>query len=454
MTHRSVWESLIDFLDSHKHITFTLAAMAISISILFGWNFYDIMWWLEWYDIAKSHGILDIYILCTIPSCKIPYPPLAPLLFIASYGLATPLPLGLRMLIVKLLLVLLPGILIFIILYRIKGSKAAILWIFSFPFLQLLIALQFDVLVALFLILAVILLWKDRYYLSAVSLALATLIKHALIVLLPIGLYIAYRRKNLRASFLYLILFMFTISAISIPFMLQDPTSFLNNVLYFHSHRIPQDLSLWAIPTVLFERSIVSLNILQWCWTLFYAIVYLALFIVFRRINIWKSLEGISIAMTMTLLAFITMSKIGNFNYLVWIVPIGILGLYGISRTKAVFFVALLSAAILFGWAPYIALLYLPPAVLGKPVFIPEDLALWNARYLFSHFINQNLFNILTKLGLISSAYTPLELFEKASNIFVRIYELRKPLILLTLFIGQGFLTYTLIELTKILQKL
>ncbi|MEM1608536.1 MAG: hypothetical protein QXG81_04605, partial [Ignisphaera sp.] len=135
-----------------KYVVALIIAL-LAASLVIGWNYYDIMWWVSWYRIVEKHGpqsIFSIYKLCEAPSCKAPYPPIAVITFVSVYALAMLAPYQVRYIILKLVLVVIPAYIIFRIIKRYRGSEIAMLWLLSLPFLQILFALQFDVLLALF----------------------------------------------------------------------------------------------------------------------------------------------------------------------------------------------------------------------------------------------------------------------------------------------------------------
>ena len=406
-----------------------------------GWNYYDYMWWLKWVSIANSDGIFRVYSECTPPSCKAPYPPLAIMIFVAIYNLASAIHSYASIAIMKILLVAIPGLAIYAIIRRVHGYRVAILWLFSLPFIAILIALQFDVLLALFLALSLYLFRIRRYRACMAAAALATLVKQSAALVIPVLLLAILKQRGLSEAIKCLAVSLSIILAVVAPFMMYAPTQFIENVIVFHAHRFPQDVSLWAIPVILLKDSAVTIDFLRWGWEIPFLACYILLLAVFMRKELWRVSEGVALCCCTALLLFIAMNKIGNLNYLAWVVPLGLLALGSRGRGNlCISFYLFTSLAIALGFAPYIALLYIPPAVVGKPVFVVEDLRYWNATYILVHSVNPLLIGELSRiLGLASTSLeiVPLHLIEFVCDI----YALRDELMVLCIAVAQGILT-------------
>ncbi|MEM0026805.1 MAG: glycosyltransferase 87 family protein [Ignisphaera sp.] len=379
--------------NKHRIYVVALVIALLVASLVIGWNYYDIMWWVSWYRIVEKYGfqsIFSIYKLCGTPSCKAPYPPIAVITFIFVYALAMLAPYQARYMILKLVLVVIPAYIIFRIIKRHRGLEIAMLWLLSLPFLQILFALQFDVLLALFILLSTLYTWSGKYRKAAVSTAIATLIKPIAAVVAPLHMIFIYKKNGAKKALEYAIIAIVTGIAIIAPFVFASGKSFIENVVSFHASRPPQDASPWAIATFVLESNInVYNNFLDNFWMIPFLIAYLStvlgLFIVLRQ-KPYVSLRFLAISTSILLLLIITFGKIGNTNYIVWIVPTSIMAFECPYLKK---FYVVTSLIVLLVSIPMTGiLLYLAPAVSDKPTFMAEDIDYWDARTLFMQSIN------------------------------------------------------------------
>ncbi len=442
----------LGWLEQHSRTTLILSIVIVALTALAGWNYYDIMWWIEWDRIASQHGIFSIYAHCIPPLCKAPYPPLAILVFLASYRFAAMISgsaLWAMMLVLKLLLVIIPGFAIYLILSKYASRAAGILWLFSLPFLQIVFALQFDVLLAALLLASCIAFLRKKYLLSGLFIGLATLIKQSAVVVVPIML-IALIASHSRKELAYFILGLVPAAAIAIPFAVYSPVAFVYDVLLFHSTRIPQDLSLWAIPTHLFGERIANLSILKSGWVLPFIATYVALLVYIWRKRLWEKRGGIALAMSLALLLFIIFGKVGNFNYLAWPLPLALAGLYLVDRRTCIEVATLFSIAIVVAHVPYITLLYLVPATLGKPIFVAEDLSFWPSRVILESSLNSNLAELpLVKVINATNIVIANAVNKTVKHVMNELYTLRGVLMSLAAIVGQAVLTMIAILIVK-----
>ncbi len=139
----------------------TIAVAVMLFSAPVSWNIYDIRYFEEWVTIANKYNVLYIYKYAT----KAAYPPIPIIMFVSLYNLATFLggeefnP-ALARFLTKLPLII-SFVLIGYILYRCYGWKTARWWYLSYASYSTIFSYQFDLLVALFLLLSYCLLYTS-----------------------------------------------------------------------------------------------------------------------------------------------------------------------------------------------------------------------------------------------------------------------------------------------------
>jgi len=448
------------FTNRQRKALIILSFIIIAVSLNIGLNYYDVMWWVSWYRIVHTHGISSlpsIYTLCEPPTCKAPYLPLAIIMFIASYALATLIPQTIRYIIIKIILVIIPAIIVFYILKKYRGIDIAILWLLSLPFLQIVLVLQFDVLISMFIMLSTLYLIINKEHYSALFNALAILIKPVAIILAPLHIFLLFIKKKYRECIKYLFVFMLTLLIFIIPFFIVAPNKFIENTIQFHSSRAPQDLSLWAILTIVEESNIADkLKFIDNLWLIPFSLCYLTLFTIIYKANKnqidTNTLYGI-LTSAFPLLLFIMFNKIGNLNYLIWIVPVSFLTLK-FKYIKR--FYLLTSLLILLCSLPYAIILLLAPASAEELVFIVEDLSYWDAKALITQSINYYIIYVLSLLRIyittpLINFLTPTEALKLFSFILLELNNLRKALLIIVTIVTQIlFTTISLFYLTAI----
>ncbi|MEM0501419.1 MAG: hypothetical protein QXU24_04600, partial [Ignisphaera sp.] len=289
---------------------------------------------------------------------------------------------------------------------------------------------------------------KPHY--SALFITLATLIKPVAAIILPLHLFLMLIRREYKACLKYLLTSALLTAILVVPFFIASPSKFIENLVLFHSSRAPQDLSLWAIATVLEESRIVDeLKFINNLWLVPFLICYSISFAILYRAskkqNIDKSiLYGIFMA-AFPLLLLIMFNKIGNLNYLIWIVPISLLVLNSKHIKK---FYLLTSLIVLLGSLPYAIILLLMPASANIPVFIVEDLSYWDARALIMQSINYYIIYMLTLLQAyiatpLADFSTPAEMLKLFSYILLELNGLRRILLIVVILVSQSLLTIT-----------
>lgn len=445
-----------------------ISFIAIIVSLNLGLNYYDIMWWISWYKIVQSNGIASlpfIYVLCEIPTCKAPYPPLAIIIFVACYTIASLAPQVIRYVIMKVILVVIPAIITFYILKKYRGIDIAILWLLSLPFLQIVLVLQFDVLISMFIMLSTLYFMLNKQHYSALFAALATLIKPIAVIIMPLHIFLLLIKREYRNCIKYLVVSVLTLSIFMAPFFIASPRNFIESTVLFHGARAPQDLSLWAIITVVDESGIVDeLKIIDNLWLAPFLICYSMLFIILYKA--YRNREVYSIYMddailygivmsALPLLFLIMFNKVGNLNYLIWVVPTSLLAL---KPRYAKRFYLLTSLIVLLGSLPYAILLLLAPASANGQVFIVEDLEYWDARALLSQSINYYIIYVLSLLRIYItvpsiSFLTPTEILRLFSFILLELNNIRKGLLVTVIMISQTLLTITSLFYLSIILK-
>ncbi len=450
----------LELIDKRKTKYLIILSSLVIISALnIGWNYYDIMWWISWYKVVESNGIssiFSIYRLCQLPTCKAPYPPLAILIFLFSYAATTLLPAPFRFVVLKIILVLLPAITIYNILKKNRDNSIALLWLLSLPFIQILFVLQFDVIISLLVLLATYFFINRKYHLSAIALALSSLIKHVTIILLPIYLITLLINKKYKSMLKYFLIYMLVVLTIILPFFISDPISMIEEVILFHGARAPQDLSIWAILTIVLGTNVVrSLEYIDNIWLIPFAIGYVSLIIYYIQIHKYKNSNNedyrhLYLCISVALLMFITFNKIGNLNYLVWIIPTALMALSG---KNLISFYRLTAVIVLLGSIPYALMLIFFPASINAPTLLAEDLSYWNARALLAQSLNYYVFYVSAIIDILSiylsNILIPLEFVDYFYSAALSIYKYKELIMIMIIIDTQIMLTLLIIQLLK-----
>jgi uncharacterized membrane protein len=426
-------------------------AIAANIcALLLGWNYYDVMWWSQWYRLIEANGLsalLNIYKVCSLPDCKVPYPPLAVIIFIPVYALSSIFPPIIKMVILKSFIVVLPSLAIFFVIKRLKGFEEALLWLASWPLLQILFAFQFDVLIALLLLLSTIYITRERSSYAAIFLSLAAMIKHVVCIVVPLHLIFLKIMKGWKEVAKYLVVYIVTVGAVTLPFFISTPNEFLNQIVLFHSARAPQDVSLWAIATILLENQVEEIKqIVGNLWVLLFFIVYILIVYTFwsqlKHRDILGNQSILSIYTSIILLIFISLNKVGNLNYVVWFIPtaFAFLNRDHIRTLYKLTFVLGIAGGLIYAF-----MLLVPPASVEGSVFIAEDQAYWSAKAIIAQSLNPYIFSLLSSLSTIYETYiseplsTPTD-FVTGIRIFKILFLFRSYIILFTIIISQVLL--------------
>ncbi len=357
------------------------------------WNYYDIRYFNEWYNVAWTHGILAVYKYAS----KVAYPPLPIILYITTYKLAEWIAgdyIPLIRLIIKIPLII-SMLLITHIIYRLKGFKAVTLWALCPAGYGIILVYQFDLIAALTLILSYYFILKDRHWLAGLSFAVAILTKHILVMLAPVYMIYYLRKKMYRQLQQFMLTLLTTCVTVITPFLLYSPEQFIYKLLFFHANRLPQGLSIYAIPLYLVNyRYTVLPDMISYIWFPILLVIYsieLAILYSLKKFDNKKLLYGI----TIVALTCVLLNKVGNPQYYLWFAPfIPLIAVNKGLRDKVL--------AIPYILAPVFSTVLFPivymysAAMVHKPVFVPEDKDYENAMASIMNSTTNDPFNIST----------------------------------------------------------
>ncbi|MCD6487604.1 MAG: hypothetical protein J7K21_00060 [Desulfurococcales archaeon] len=362
----------------------TIAVAVMLFSAPVSWNIYDIRYFEEWATIANRYNILYIYKYAT----KAAYPPVPIITFVSLYDLAIflggeELNPALARLLTKLPLII-SFVLIGYILYRHYGWKTARWWYLSYASYSTIFSYQFDLLVALFLLLSYVFMFeKKSMILSGVMFSLAVLTKPLPIVVLPLIIIFYAGEGKKRELYEFLYGSFITGIVVTLPFFIISPYDFLSKAILFHSYRLPQELSPYALPLYFSKYHYNTLP--EWIPVLWLP-VFIALYITVLAYLIKGRYlrKCLLLSISIVLLLSIAINKVGNNPYYIWVLPFLSIILEEMRRDiDNKFIVAYLIA-------PIISMLVYPfftlftAAVVDGYVFIVEDLKFYNAFDLFT----------------------------------------------------------------------
>jgi uncharacterized membrane protein len=380
-----------------------LVANAVAIYIMiFGWNYYDVSYFIDWYRYAVEGKLLELY----AQEVKVAYPPLAVLVFIAPHAVATGL-FG-ENLLAQVAIDKLPLLVGFnatyFILRRNYGKLAGRLWLFTVVAYTVLMTYQFDVLVAPLILLALLSFEKEKFERGAIYLALASLIKQALAVLgiIPI-IYLAKKRK-FKTIFTYIGAAVITVAVIIAPFFIVSPWSFIEKALLFHEKRPPQQLSAWATIIYLYNYDLQVIELMQSisrAWLYLYVVFLVVIAIkAYREVDSCKSGFYLKYCI-LTLVGFLMLSKVGNINYFLWVAPLLIVFISKLNkvelreRLSALYIFMNLVVGLMFGFLSDFVFM-----VAGADIFIFEDLSWKSSHYILYQSYRADPLNTYYKLVL------------------------------------------------------
>lgn len=355
------------------------ASMAVLWSAVVGWNYYDVRYFIAWYEKYFQPGrILDIY-ADPDPTFKVAYPPLTVLIFTVMYHLANTLTSEpvLQVFITKLPLVI-SFYLVYIVLVKKYSNTAGYLWLLNILVYSTIFTAQFDLIVSLFVLLALYYLAeKGNYTLYAVFISLSALIKHPTALLLLPPVLVLLKKRD------YSLLLKYTIAVIAVtvpilmPFLLRDPRGFLEKVVFFHAKRPPQHLSIWTIPYYyvnydLYAVPSIFMNVWLPCF-----LAYL-LYVLLMAVREGTRDEGSFVLKYNILLlcGLLALSKVINSNYYMWLLPPTLLLFNRFKQDEKMFRSFIKIYLFGFLWiANHGFFSSFVPLVAGDPIFVFED---WN----------------------------------------------------------------------------
>ncbi|MEM3925963.1 MAG: glycosyltransferase 87 family protein, partial [Desulfurococcaceae archaeon] len=311
--------SLVSFITNYwKLVLANIIAFYFAYS---GWNYYDVRYFLNWYDnYFKTNMLFHIY--TGKATEKVAYPPLAVFIFVAFHYIATSVSNNVAVWrIIDKIPLLISFNVVYLILRKKYEDKAGDLWLLNCMAYVIIAGYQFDLIVAMLLTIAYICLLKERFELYGILIVFAALIKQAVAILFLIPIVVMIKRKDLLRLLKYLGISTIVTLSISMPFLLVDPLSFINKIALFHATRIPQNFSIWAIPIYIawYDISVIP-GWIAWAWIIPFSIYFIIWIISYYREKIYN--EDIHLAyIILILIGFLLLSKIGNNNYFMWISP-------------------------------------------------------------------------------------------------------------------------------------
>ncbi|MEM0031684.1 MAG: hypothetical protein QXM43_03725 [Desulfurococcaceae archaeon] len=360
-----------------NHLYLLIANVVAVYLVIAGWNYYDVRYFISWYDdFFAKNKILEVY----TSSSKVAYPPLAVLIFTAIHLLATKISSDIIIwrLIDKIPL-LISFNLVYFLLRKNYGKFASYLWLLNFVAYAFIYAYQFDLIMSLFILLAMISIDKNNYSSYALWLTLAALIKYPVAVLLFIPIIDLLRNRNYKELVKYMLVITSVVSIIVLPFFIVNPQAFIEKVLLFHAKRPPQQMSIWAIP-VYFVRYDLSMlpGFINTAW-----IIPFTLYFAYILYSAWRDMVSGKLDyyvkyMVLLVSGFLILSKVSNNSYFLWLSPSLIVFISRIrnhdlqlaKRLSMFYLFAAFTVTFLFG---IVAILV--QIVAGYPVFMFED---WN----------------------------------------------------------------------------
>lgn len=230
---------------------------------------------------------------------------------------------------------------------------------------------QFDLLAVPFTLIALFALKQRDPVKFGGALALGALLKFYPLILLPLGL----ARFNLRQQSVATAICGSIGVVVCAPFLLTTPDQFFYQLFGFQGERFPQGLSLYHIPLLALQYNISSFpDILQSLWKYIWLPVYGCLVV-----GTWfqpESPRRLTLSFGAVLLSLAVFNKIGNLNYIVWAWPFLLYGVQSRDISPRAITIGILTTSI------YPLVVYIPAAILDKPILIMQRLEWMNARKL------------------------------------------------------------------------
>jgi len=346
--------------------------MGATSCLLFNW--YDVHYFDQWYKQYLKTGLLSVYSNCP----KVHYPPLAVVFYIGLRSLTVnafhTTSLWITVYAFKAVLIFCYVILCLLIVREFKWPIAQ--WgVLSVPAGSVIWGVQFDVIIALLTFVALERAWKGKPLSSGLALAAASGFKFVPgILLFPITavMWVKHGKKSLiplLTSFFGLTIVVWG------PFFLYDPHAFLWQVFEFHMYRIPQDLTIFNLPIAIHRWKITYTAFMLGKisgWALIAGTLALGLYPFFKKQKVEKMIKDLGAKYTVIglsaplMLWFLLTTKVGNPYYITW----SYLSIFPLVCNV----IHPLPVAMIDAVAFYYPASLMPAAILGKKIFIAEDL--------------------------------------------------------------------------------
>jgi Gpi18-like mannosyltransferase len=232
---------------------------------------------------------------------------------------------------------------------------------------------QFDAIYTFFLLLSLVLALKDKPELSAVSFAVGVLTKPQAIALLPLVVFLIFKKNGLKRLLFSVLAFTGTVFLVILPMEWSNPFTFLSNI-YFGAYSgyavtSANAFNLWG----LFALWAPDGNLFILGWALFGAFATFVLFVLNKRVNESGTLLVLFSAF-MLLFAFFMLPTRIHERYL--FPAIGMLALMVPFMKKARLFYGIVTATLLTNLAYVLYWLNLGnPNLTGDPVVLAVGIA-------------------------------------------------------------------------------
>lgn len=338
------------------------------------WNPYDVRYFITWHNEYFAQGrLLEVY--TGPPEEKVAYFPLSVLIFVSFHELAVRLSSNefVWKFIDKIPL-LLSFNAVYFILNKKYGKKAGYAWLLSLANYSVIGAFQFDQIIALFVLLALLALEAGNFTLYGVYVSLAALVKQPLAMLLVVPVAHMFKERRFRDLIKYIGTSAAVLAIFILPFFLVNPTMFLLKTLFFHTKRFPQ-YSIWAAPYYFsgFNPDVIP----SWfhsAWLVVFGIFIVWFLLTLLRERSYSYITFLKYIIVL-IAGFLATTKVNNLPYILWMAPPLII-FVSICVSKHHKISERLVRAYLFSNIIAIAmpaLLTFPSIVAAFPVYIPED---------------------------------------------------------------------------------
>ncbi|MCC6054722.1 MAG: hypothetical protein LM589_05350 [Thermosphaera sp.] len=313
---------LLALFKSYADIIIT-SVLATYIAII-GWNYYDVSYFIGWYnEYFKTGRLLEVY----TSDLKVAYPPLAVILFVSTHAVAVHF-FGENIIAARLIdkiPLLASFIAVYFILRRNVSRLASYLWLLTFEIYNVILSYQFDPLASLFLLLALLSFERGKYGWGGLYIALASLFKQVLGILLVIPMIYLYRGKESRELVKLLSVVSVVVAIVVMPFLMASPLAFIDKIMFYHAKRPPQYLSLWAIPIYAsgYDQGMIDLSQqISSYWIIFF-LVYIVMVCFYAYREAVGSARGYYVKhFTLLTIGLLLFNKVGNTNYFLWLAPL------------------------------------------------------------------------------------------------------------------------------------